>query len=150
MPKPSLIALIKPVDALKVHPRTGISLGLPEVTVPYGALIEYVGSDRDREKFTYLGDLYTCRHDAYVSATGAKPTAKPAAAPVTTAAPAPVVEPAPEPVDAGPRLEWEQLPSSSYTVRRAAVPGGWLVALHGNGVTFLPDAKHAWDGTSVE
>jgi hypothetical protein len=140
-----LIALVKPVDAIKVHPRTGLSLGLPEVSVPYGALIEYVGSDRDREKFTYLGDLYTCRHDAYVSATGSKPASKPADEP------APVAEKAPEPViDAGPRLEWEPLASSVYTVRRAAIPGGWLVALQGNGVTFVPDAKHEWDGASVE
>ena len=28
-------------------------------------------------------------------------------------------------------------------------PGGWLVTVRGQGVTFLPDADHQWDGSSL-
>ncbi len=38
---------------------------------------------------------------------------------------------------------------------RAKVPGGWLVALGGQGgcffgVTFYPDPMHTWDGASLD
>jgi hypothetical protein len=62
-----------------------------------------------------------------------------------------MAEPAPEPAPARePRLEWATLDSSEYKVRRAAVSGGWLVTLDGNGVTFVPDPRHQWDGGSPE
>ena len=157
MAKTPLISLIKPIEATKVHPRTGMSLGKPDVTVPYGALIEHVGADRDHEKFTYLGEFYTCKHDAFESATGgAKRASKKAAeeeepAPVSAPAPTSMAEPAPEPAPAREtRLEWATLDSSEYKVRRAAVSGGWLVTLDGNGVTFVPDPRHQWDGGSPE
>ncbi|WP_413431607.1 hypothetical protein [Crateriforma spongiae] len=44
----------------------------------------------------------------------------------------------------------------SHTVRRAKVPGGWLVSIDtGNrpepsvGITFVPDVDHVWDGNSL-
>jgi len=66
-------------------------------------------------------------------------------------APAPEVAPVLEQTAeaTGPWLQWDRLNSSDFAVRRAAVPGGWLVVLGAGGVTFLPDPKHAWDGGSV-
>lgn len=32
---------------------------------------------------------------------------------------------------------------------RAKVPGGWLVVYDGNGMAFLPDPNHKWDGSSL-
>jgi hypothetical protein len=142
--------LTKLIEATKLHPRTGLSLGLPPVTVPYGALIEPVGSERDRERFTYLGELYECKRDLFLSATGGEKSAGTEAA-VAEAASAADVESAPEAsAPSGPRLEWERVGSSNYTVMRTPVPGGWLVALNGNSVAFLPDAKHQWDGGSID
>lgn len=51
-------------------------------------------------------------------------------------------------------LVWEILESNCYTVRRARVPGGWLVtvASYSDGetsVTFYPDPDHEWDGNSL-
>ena len=149
MPKVSLIALVKPIEAIKVHPRTGIPLGGPDITIPYGALIEPKGGDRDRQTFTYLGELYGCKTEAFFNGTGGA-ASKAAAAPDedSEAATARVPEREPEP-ETGPRLVWEQLRSKEYSVRRTAVPGGWLVALS-NSVTFVPDPKHEWKGNSVE
>jgi hypothetical protein len=148
LPKAPSVSLTKMIEATKLHPRTGLSLGLPPATIPYGALIEPKGSERDRERFLYLGELYECKRDLFLSATGgAESAAKVEDEPET--APAETIEKAEPPAVSGPRLEWKRLNSSEYTVRRAAVPGGWLVALQG-GVTFLPDAKHRWDGGSVE
>ena len=148
MAKTQLISLIKPIEAIKVHPRSGLPLGGPDVTVPYGALIEHLGSDRDREKFSYLGEHYTCTRERFLSATAA-PKPEPKSATAAAAAPAVEDEETPE-ADEGPRLEWEQLRSKDFTVRRAAIPGGWLVAVHGGGLTFVPDARHEWNGASVE
>jgi hypothetical protein len=155
LPKVSLIALVKPIEAIKVHPRTGIPLGGPDITIPYGALIEPKSGDRDRQTFAYLGELYGCKREAFLTGTGGAGSApKPDAAPEEDLEPAAAVamqreaEPGPEP-ETGPRLVWEQLRSKEYSVRRTAVPGGWLVALS-NSVTFVPDPKHAWDGNSVE
>src|SRR5262249_18322947 len=121
--------------------------GLPDITISYGAVIEPTGSDRDREKFTYLGELYACKRETFESATaGAKVTASKAEAKAAAAAPAP----APVPAADGPRLDGERLGRSEHQVWRAAVPGGWLVTLGVNGVTFVPDAKHQWDGGSVD
>ena len=149
MPKSSLIPLIKPIEATKIHPRTGMSLGSPDVTIPYGALIEHAGSDpdRDREKFTYLSELYARKREVFLAATGgAKSPPQPTAA--AAPAPDPAVEKVPETAAAGPHLEWEQVDSSEYSVRRTAVAGGWLLALNGSGVTFVPDPEHQWGGSS--
>ena len=144
LPKALSVSLTKMIEATKLHPRTGLSLGIPPATIPYGALIEPKGSERDRERFLYLGELYECKQDLFLSATGAKSPAK--AEEVTEAEPA---EAEAAPVPSGPRLAWTTLPSSNYTVMRTSIPGGWLVAI-GSGVTFVPDAKHQWNGGSVE
>jgi hypothetical protein len=34
-------------------------------------------------------------------------------------------------------------------IRRARIPGGWLVTIRDEGVTFVPDSKHEWDGGSM-
>lgn len=152
MPKAPSISLTKGIEATKLHPRTGLPLGVPPVTVPYGALIEPVGSDRDCERFRYLGDLCECQRELFLSATAGARSQPPAAAePEPEPAPEPVVEKKPEKAaPTGPRLEWERVNSSDYSVRRAAVPGGWLVAVDGNSVIFVADPKHEWDGGSVE
>lgn len=58
-------------------------------------------------------------------------------------------------------LVWEDIPvpqSDNLHVRRAKVPGGWLViAYNGNdprdqyapSITFYPDPNHQWDGGSL-
>jgi hypothetical protein len=136
------VSLTKMIEATKVHPRTGLPLGVPPVTVPYGGLVEPGDVERDRQRFLYLGELYECKQDLFLSATGSgKPESTVEAA----------VETAPEPeAPSGPRLQWDRVNSSHHTVTRAAVPGGWLVALNDSGLTFVPDSKHLWDGASVE
>ena len=152
MPKAPSVSLTKMIEATKLHPRTGLSLGLPPATIPYGALIEPKGSERDRERFLYLGELYECKRDLFLSATGgakAEAMADDIAPLEFAASPAPVAEKVEPAAIRGPRLEWERLNSREYEVRRAAVPGGWLVAVNGS-VAFVPDARHKWDGGSVE
>jgi len=41
--------------------------------------------------------------------------------------------------------------SANFTLYRARIPGGWLLATrpHDN-VTFVPDPHHEWDGSSSE
>jgi hypothetical protein len=146
LPKAPSVSLTKMIEATKLHPRTRLSLGLPPATIPYGALIEPKGSDRDRERFLYLGELYECKRDLFLSATGGARTEDQVEEGAT---PEPLVEKVEPMAISGPRLTWEPVNSSDYAVRRAAVPGGWLVALNG-GVTFVPDAKHKWDGGSVD
>lgn len=56
-------------------------------------------------------------------------------------------------------LVWESLkttcedqPGNVFIMRRAKVPGGWLLTVgvgNGGGVTFYPDPKHQWDGSSL-
>jgi len=46
-------------------------------------------------------------------------------------------------------LKWELVPSDTYMIRRAAVPGGWLVmcvARPGDeaSIAFVPDPGHTW------
>ena len=46
-----------------------------------------------------------------------------------------------------------RMPNSSFKVdvKRAKVPGGWLVGLpyRDFGLTFVPDPTHTWDGNSL-
>ena len=133
------ISLIKSIEATKLHPKTGAALGVPDVTISYGALIEHEGSDRDLEKFSYLGDLYACRRDAFISATGSAPPQTKSKAEKPAAGPGRVT--------AG--LQWEPVASNGVSVSRAKVPGGWLV-LCGPAATYYPDPAHKWDGGSPE
>jgi hypothetical protein len=133
------ISLSKSIEATKLHPKTGTALGVPDVTISYGALIEHVGSDRDFERFSYLGDLYACRHEAFVSATGSAPPQTKSKAGKPAAGPGRVTS----------GLQWEQVASNGVPVSRAKVPGGWLV-LCGGAATYYPDPAHQWDGRSVD
>jgi hypothetical protein len=148
--KAPTVSLTKMIEATKLHPRTGLPLGVPPVTVPYGGLVEPRDVERDRQRFFYLGELHECKLDLFLSATGGgKSESADTAAVEPELAPAAETAPAPE-APSGPRLQWNRVNSSSYTVTRAAVPGGWLVALNGSGLAFVPDPKHRWDGASVE
>jgi hypothetical protein len=146
------VSLNKSIEARKLNPRTGLPLTGPEVMIPFGAIIEHVETDRDREKFHYLGDLYLCRHEVWVDAVNAgRIEPKAPAAPPAPAAPAQHPAPPREPVTVPgkAKLQWEPLESSDCAVLRAKVPGGWLVALAGVSVTFYPDPEHQWDGSSL-
>jgi hypothetical protein len=131
------ISLIKSIEATKLHPKTGTALGVPDVTISYGALIEHVGTDRDLERFRYLGDLYACRHDAFISATGNAPPQTGSKAQKPAAGSGRVTS----------GLQWEPVASNGVSVSRAKVPGGWLV-LCGAAATYYPDPTHQWDGSS--
>lgn len=121
----------------------------PEVTIPFGALVEPAGADRDREKFRYLGELYSVRADIFLAATKADEV-EPAPAEAPAAARAAVGPEAPaKPTAKEARLKFERLDAGGYSAARAKVPGGWLVAC-GAGVTFYPDPLHEWDGASPE
>src|ERR1700752_2893768 len=48
----------KSVEAVKLHPRTGASLGQHPITLPYGAIIENVEESGDYYKFSYLTERY--------------------------------------------------------------------------------------------
>ncbi|MGA2269588.1 MAG: hypothetical protein ABSH44_14055 [Bryobacteraceae bacterium] len=137
------ISLNKSIEARKLNLRTGLPMTGPELTIPFGAIIEHAGTDRGTAKFRYLGELYSCRHEVLVDALDANALGPEApAAPVEQTAPA-------APVRSKAKLQWEPLDSSDYSLLRAKVPGGWLVALAGAGVTFYPDPEHQWDGSSV-
>lgn len=34
-------------------------------------------------------------------------------------------------------------------IRRARIPGGWLVTIRDEGITFVPDPAHQWNGGSL-
>jgi hypothetical protein len=145
----SKISLNKRIEATKLHERTGAPMAGPEVTIPFGALVEPAGADRDREKFRYLGELYSVRADIFLAATKADEV-EPAPAEAPAAARAAVGPEAPaKPTAKEARLKFERLDAGGYSAARAKVPGGWLVAC-GAGVTFYPDPLHEWDGASPE
>jgi hypothetical protein len=124
----------KTIEARKLNRRTRLPTGEAQATIPYGGIIENPEQDGDVDTFTYLGELYQCRHEVLQAALEKGPAAE-----------------AREPARAEPaavKLRWETIPSTHGEVRRAKAPGGWLVAA-GGGVTFLPDPEHGWDGGSV-
>ena len=119
------------------------------MNIPFGALVESIGCDHDREKFLFLGEPYSVRREVFLDAIGPDAAAEaPAAAPAEAPAPAEVERPA-APSGKEAKLKFERLDAGGYAVARAKVPGGWLVAC-GSGVTFYPDPGHEWDGASLE
>jgi hypothetical protein len=142
------LTLSKSIEVRKLNLRTGLPEAGPEVTIPFGAFIQSVETDRDTAKFRYLGERYACRAGVLTDAldTGAlapEPHPAPAAQPAEPAAPAPVPAPAPA------KLRWEQLDSGGTALQRAKVPGGWLLLAPGAGLAFYPDPRHRWDGSSL-
>lgn len=141
------LTLNKSIEAKQLNKRTLAPLTGSEATIPYGAILEHVGSDRDFEHFSYMGEIYRSKRDVLVSALedgflpGDEPAAR-AAMPANPAAPSDAV--AAEPA-AKPAVEFQALGGG---ISRAKVPGGWLVRC-GASITFLPDAAHQWDGASL-
>lgn len=125
--------------------KNGVPSGEPEANIPYGAIIEYVGTDRGNERFTYMGELYRCPADILASSLDGGKIPRDAQASGPKAVQDPAQPAAPPPAH---KLKFEPLHAGHYSVARAKVPGGWLVAL-GSGVTFYPDAEHSWDGESI-
>ena len=136
MPKQTLN---KSIFAKKLHHRTLTPLSEPEITIPFGAIVENVRPDRDMMVFYYLTEPYTCPREAFQSA-----AAGVAAKEETPAAPARQSVPEPDPA----RLQFEALSSNVQGLSRAKVPGGWLVASEQGSVTYYPDPKHVWKGDS--
>lgn len=141
------ISLNKSIEATKLNERTEAPLVGPEVTIPFGALIEPLGASRDREKFRYLGELYSVGREIFLAATRpdgmeSGPPSAPAV-PVSAEAGKSVTARAKEAT-----LRFEPLDAGGYSIARAKVPGGWLVA-SGSGIAFYPDPKHEWDGSSL-
>jgi hypothetical protein len=137
----SRFEVLKSIEAKKLHPRSGLPLKEPPVTVPYSAIIDNLEEDRDLIKFKWLGQIYQCEESVLrpaikaldeSGAVSGGDAAKPAAAPP------------PEP-----DIRWAELRSTKGEVLRAKVPGGWLVSF-GQQLTFVPDAGHAWDGKTLE
>jgi len=134
------ISLNKSIEATKLHARTEAPLVGPEITIPFGALVESAGASSDREKFRYLGELYSVAQDVFLAATRSDDVdPAPVSAPATPAAPQ---------AGKAATLTFEKLDAGGYAVARAKVLGGWLVA-YGTGITFYPDSGHEWDGTSL-
>ena len=133
--------LTKSVEGVKVNKRSGIPTN-EKVTVSFGAIIEDPREDRDNLRFSHLGEIVDVKFSeikGYYKLIEGSASA-PAAAVSTATAKVAI------PTDTR-FIKWESVPSNLAT-QRAKVPGGWLVAA-GNGVAFVPDASHAWDGSSL-
>ena len=128
-------SLTKSIEARKLNPKTGAVLPGPDVTVPFGALVDKIERDRDMAKFRYLGVLHGCPHDVLMSALEEGEAS--AEAPRASA-------PAGDGATAKRRVHWEKVESNGPAMLRTRVPGGWLVCV-GEGLTFYPDPDHAWE-----
>ena len=134
-------SLNKSIEARKLNKRTGAPTTDPEVTIPYGALVDNIERHGDMSRFSYLGEPYSCPQDILASALGGALAADAPAGPAPPKASGP----------SGPeraRLQWEVLESSHHSLMRSKVPGGWLVALGNTGLAFYTDPEHQWDGAS--
>ncbi len=43
----------------------------------------------------------------------------------------------------------DSLSNDFFSLNRAKVPGGWLITLY-QSITFYPDPRHEWDGSSLQ
>lgn len=144
---------LKLVEALKVNAKTGVQMTQRQ-EIPFGAIIENPHEVRGFLRFGYLGEMYDVKYsdiEGYYKLIGslsATPNTATVSASAARTSPAPKLDasPASTTLDA-PSLKFETL-KSDISIRRAKVPGGWLI-IAGQGITFLPDARHDWDGTSV-
>ena len=143
------LSLNKSIQAQRLHPRTGAPTTDPESTIPFGAILEYSGRDRDFEKFKYMGENYRSKHDEFASATNYSLVETASTAENDAAMkPVPTAASAAPPAPAGPKLTFEAIPSNIAGLRRAKVPGGWLLAIGAASITFYPDPDHTWNGIS--
>jgi hypothetical protein len=152
--------LMKSIEARKLIKRTGQPSKEGWITIPFGAIVEDLASERDMVRFTYLGELYQCAHDIVSSALSKEPIGgfAPPAEPDPAPAPEPLASdpPAPESEPIPASLDFERLDRRGHSglplLSRAKIPGGWLVVAIGavpGGVTFVPDPEHRWDGGSL-
>ena len=130
--------LSKSVEGVKVNKRSGIPT-TERLTLSFGAIIENPVEERDCLRFSYLGEVVD------VKLAEIKGYYKPIDGAPDTPAPAGAAKPS-APADTR-YIRWETIPSN-VTTQRAKVPGGWLVAA-GNGLAFVPDPGHEWDGSSL-
>jgi hypothetical protein len=142
------LTINKSISANRLNPKTGVPYSEPESNIPFGAILTYKGSDRDQEKFIYMSELFRCPRDLLFSALdgGKLPEDGEASAEEATASASAAAVPKPAPQVT---LKFEKLSAGSYSIARAKVPGGWLVVAGNSGVTFYPDAEHAWNGESL-
>lgn len=142
--------LSKSVEGVKVNKRSGIPT-TERISLAFGAIIEDPRVERDSLRFVHLQELVDVKLseiEGYYKPIAKSGVSAPAASVATPETPAPAAEPAAAPEPADPRfVRWETIPSN-LTTRRTKVPGGWLVAA-GNGLAFVPDASHEWDGSSL-
>lgn len=133
--------ITKTVEGVKVNKRSGIPT-TERVTLSFGAIIVDPREERDYLRFHYLGDPVDVKlsdiRGYYKPLDAASPSTPAAGAPISSRPPA---------SSRAPFLAWESI-SSTLSVQRAKIPGGWLVAA-GNGLAFVPDAAHEWDGSSL-
>ena len=133
-------ATTKMVEALLVNDTTGARTS-QRLDLPYGSVIDDARVEDRYLRFKYLRKTYDVKLadiEGYyhpIGAPEAKAAAKGAEAPAKASGPS------------GPSLEFKAV-ESNLAVKRAKVPGGWLVAV-GNGVAFVPDTGHKWDGGSL-
>lgn len=145
---------LKLVDALKVNKKTGVQM-TQRCEIPFGAIIENPHEVRGFLRFAYLGEMYDVKYsdiEGYFKLIGGQP---PSPSPSIASPPAAVVDSAPvsdsppsSPAPAGADLRFQAV-KSNVPISRARIPGGWLVVA-GQGLTFVPDAGHDWDGKSVD
>jgi hypothetical protein len=145
--------LTKSIEARKLNPRSGLPLGEPAVTVPYSAILEKVEESWDLVKFSYLGLRYQCPTPTFKEAARLYGADADQATSAAADGGADGMEVGAEPMAASAKeamMQWEELSSSQQKVLRAKVPGGWLVAMRGSGLCFLPDPSHEWSGRTLE
>jgi hypothetical protein len=142
LPKQSLN---KSITAKKLHRRTMNPLSEPEVTIPFGAILEKLQVKGDSVTFEYLTEPYGCKRDMMQGAITLPQGTEPEEETASSAGTASVAAaPASEPV----KLRFEAL-SSNIRLSRAKVPGGWLLTTTQGGIGFYPDARHEWTGESL-
>jgi hypothetical protein len=140
----------KTTEAKKLNKRSKLPTG-EVVTLPFGAILENRITDGDRETFHYLGEIYQMPTKVFRDTTkriGSADEIEDAPAPASDTPVAAAFPATAEPEPSGPVLRWETLNSQPVT-RRTKVPGGWLIAAPGAGLTFYPDPDHEWDGGSL-
>lgn len=146
--------VIKMVEARRLNPKSGVPLTEPPTSLPFGSILENLREDRDLYKFDYLGKPFQCAIDILKPA---MEVFKPGAMESSPAERVEVLvesEPEPVPVAAPATAEpaafqWESVATSHGLLLRAKVPGGWFVmSARAASLTFYPDPKHSWDGTS--
>jgi hypothetical protein len=111
-------------------------------------VIENLKRERGSVRFTHLFEHFEIAEtllDAAIREARGGPSEQ-ASTPIAPAAPA---ESGGEVSTAAPAFAWQQVSATPIRLLRAKVPGGWLLASNG-GVSFYPDAEHAWDGRSME